>query len=177
MRDAAATDAVAQIKADAIRAAWYDPKTGEDDHGRAPKDTSRVERAKASHNGVTKDKIRQAAKSEEHVARMLGGKVSEHIEHNSPADVTVHAGGRLHGIEVKTLLPGAKRDKITVHPSSRERKERWARANKATMHMVAVDTRKGGRDIYYRRGVGSYRLKGMTKVSSGQHLHELLRSK
>ena len=177
VRNTSAKMAAEELKQQLIRGLWYDKEKGYDDHGReGEKDAARSARAKASHNGVTKEKIRLSARSEQHVAQMVGGRVNELEQHNHPADVTVHHEGKLHGIEVKTILPGAKRDKITVHPSSRQRKEKWAKANKATMHMVAIDTRGGKKDYYYRKGVGSYRLGGMTRVKNAAHLKELLAS-
>lgn len=155
-----------------LRAAWVDPKTGIDDHGRDP---NKVKLAKASHKPVTKEKIRNASKSEQQVAKMIGhgAKVNEREEHNHPADISVKVGSKLHGIEVKRIEPGAKNDKVTVHPSSRQRKEDWAKTNKAALHLVAHDTRKGSQ-FYYRFHVGAYRLKGMIPVKSGAHLHQLV---
>lgn len=163
-----------------LRVAWLDPKTGVDDHGRLPKETrdrNKVALAKASHVPATAAKQRWAEGNERTVSSMLGGKGTDD---NSPTDVTTTLDGQKHGVEVKTLLEG-KRDKITMHPDSLKRKETWGRRNKAELHTVVFDDRKAfgttgysGHRIYYRRGVGSYHLKGMTKVRSTQHLKQLM---
>jgi hypothetical protein len=78
-----------------------------------------------------------------------------------------HPGGRSL-IEVKTILPGAKNDKITMHKSSLGRKDKMLRQKEnrdARSHTVAVDTRGDHPVYYHREGLGSFRLAHMTKSS------------
>ena len=181
----AAGEATAKRLVKRLRVAWYDPKTGTDDHGRgprendrrSPKDAQKVSAAKASHKPSTAEKQRWAEGNEKTVASMTGG---QGTDDNSPADVTTTINGKKHGVEVKTMVDNAN-NKITMHPSSRERKEKWGRQHNATMHTVVLDDRKAfgtkgysGHRIYYKRGVGSFRLKNMTKVKSSNHLRQLM---
>lgn len=160
---------------------WVDPKTGIDDHGRGPnRDARRVANAKATHKPSTAAVQRWAEANQQTVVRMTGGKETDD---NKPTDVNVKIGNVLHGIEVKTLLH-AGNDKITVHPKSRRRKEAWARRNNGVLHTVVLDDRKAfgskgdsGHRLYYRRGVGAFRLHTMTKVRSTGHLKELMTAK
>ena len=70
-----------------------------------------------------------------------------------------------HAIEVKTIVKGAN-PKITMHPSSRARKMEYAKKNNMTTHTVVYHNPSN--TIYYKSGVGSYRLSGMQKVSSSE---------
>ena len=99
----------------------------------------------------------------------------------------VTVGKTEHGIEVKTLLDNGN-DKITMHPSSRRRKEAWARKRGRRIHTVITDDRDtfeggthaqqySGHRMYYRRGVGAFRLKGMTPVRDAKHLLELMQAR
>lgn len=110
--------------------------------------------------------LRHALASEVIVARMVQGK---HVgADNNVIDVIA---GR-HGIEVKTIIRGGI-DKITVHPRSRRRKERWSAKTGKALHTVVIDDRKARR-MYYRSGVGAFRLHTMTPVRSASHLRSLL---
>lgn len=127
---------------------------------------------------------RRAEENEKIIARMVGGRVLEGasdsrgvMQRNAPVDVVTNFGGRKQGIEVKTLL-NQKNDKLTVRKDAGEKKTFWGNSNHASVHIVAVDNRPGkGGQIYYRRGHGSFRLAGMTKVESAAHLRELLSEK
>jgi hypothetical protein len=161
---------------------FYSEDQPRDDHGRwtsggESKLSDRAQRALASHKPSTAEKQRWAEKNEAAVAKMLGGKTTDD---NNPADVTAKSGGQLHGVEVKTLLDN-KNDKITVHPESRARKEAWAKADGARLHTVVFDDRNrfgtsghSGHRLYYREGVGAFRLAGMTPVRDAAHLRSLV---
>jgi len=152
-----------------FKAAWFDPHTGVDDHGRGP--STRSERAKTSHVPMTKEKLASAIGHERDVVAAIGG---EHIGGNKPVDVVIRSGGRItHAIEVKAIF--GKRDKITMHGPSLARKEKFATKNKAEAHTVAIDTRGRTPVYYHRAGFGSYRLHSMTKATSISHLHKLVR--
>lgn len=162
-----------------LRAAWYDEKTGIDDHGRGQKG-DKASRAKETYKPSTAAKQQWAEKNEQDVVRMTGGKSTGD---NKPTDVNVKIGRKQHGVEVKTMLDNGN-DKITMHPSSKARKEAWAKKNGATLHTIVIDDRKAfgspkdsGHRIYYRRGVGSFRLHTMTKVTSDSHLKQLMAEK
>jgi hypothetical protein len=83
---------------------------------------------------------------------------------NEPMDVLVNARGQLHGVEIKALIDN-NHDKITMHPESRRRKERWVRKNKAKGHTVAVDTRTKTPTYYYKKGFGAFRISNMERVT------------
>ena len=137
------------------------------------KDRAKAAAATQSYVPVSMDSRAHAAASEHAVARMVGGAKTDD---NDPMDVVGTSNGRKFGVEVKTLTAQSN-DKITMHPESKDRKEAWGRKNKATLHTVAWDKRNGANDIYYRSGVGSYRLKGMTKVKNAAHLRQLMEIK
>ena len=141
---------------------------------------ARVERALRTHKPATARKQRWADRSEKDIVRMLGG---ERTGDNDAVDVVVRAGGKVAGVEVKTILDNGN-DKITMHPDSRVRKEAWARSNHATIHTVVIDDRNrfgssgwSGNRLYYARGVGAFRLTAMTPVRDIPHLRELLKER
>jgi len=120
----------------------------------------RIKRAKDSHKPATVDIQRQAEANEARLAKVVKGKTSGD---NKPFDVVVGTEKNpRHLIEVKTIVRG-KNNKITMHPDSLRRKKAFAaRFPKAKVHTVVFDDRVG--KIYYREGVGSFRLKGMVEV-------------
>jgi len=119
-------------------------------------ETSRAERARASYKPATA-KVQRTAEANEHkLAMALGGSAQAD---NSAFDVMV---GEKHGIEVKTIVRG-KNDKITMHPESLQRKIEFAASNKIEAHTVVFDHRNS--KIYYREGVGSFRLKYMKEIN------------
>lgn len=143
----------------------------------------RVARAKATYRPATRANQQRAYESERMVTGMVGGK---NLPDNEPMDIITTHAGAVHGVEVKTFID-QKNDKVTCHKESRERKERWAKANKATLHTVIIDRRNEHKDpairklysghrVYYYRGVGSPRInmKGVTKVTSASHLRALM---
>jgi hypothetical protein len=146
--------------------------------GREPKARSEISKRALKHfKPIYAEAQRHAENNELHVRKMVGG---TRTEDNLPVDVEVKINGRLHGIEVKTMINNTD-DKIKVRTDARERKEQWARDNKATVHTVVIDDRKkfgherySGHGLYYRRGAGSFRLQNMTKVTSASHLRRLM---
>jgi hypothetical protein len=152
---------------------FYDPA-----QPRAPKGSSaggkwvggKVSRALATYKPSTREMQRAADAQEAHVAQALG--FNQHGD-NDPVDVSGELNGKRPAVEVKTFISN-KNDKVTVHPDSLRRKTRWARANKAQLHTVVVDLRSGRQELYYRRGVGSFRLGSLTPVTSAGHLKALV---
>lgn len=184
VRDAAGTASVKQLTQE-LRVA-YNPDQPRDEKGEfsgttgEKKDRNKVAKARASHKPATAEKQRWAEGNQASVASMTGGKPTEGQE---PMDIIGRVGNQKYGIELKTILEG-RNDKVTVHPSSKALKDKWARKTNATTHMVVMDDRKlfgakgySGHRIYYRSGVGSYRLHTMTKVKSSSHLKQLLSGK
>lgn len=122
-------------------------------------DPVRSERARNSYNRADATKQRIADRTEVEVADELGGK---RIGDNQPFDVVV--GGT--GIEVKTIVD-AKVGKITMRRECRLRKLDEARKAGLTKVVTVVkDVRGASPQYYYKEGVGSFRLSGMTPVSS-----------
>lgn len=155
-----------------LRAAWTD-REGFDDHGRAVKDNEKVARAKASYVPQTKEKTAKAAAQEHLIAKAIGG---QHIGGQSAFDIHHEdRNGRIeHATEVKSVF--GTRDKITMHGSSLERKEKLAEKHGATKHTIAVDMRGKSPTYYYARGFGSFRLGSMQRTSL-KGLKKLIHSK
>ena len=69
------------------------------------------------------------------------------------------------------MFPGVKNNKITMHPESRVRKEKFARKEKMKSYTVIVDRRDNS--IHLAEGVKSFRLgKGNVKQVSLSELRE-----
>lgn len=84
-----------------------------------------------------------------------------------PFDVLTPDGN--HAIEVKTMINNSN-DKITMRASALSRKMSWAIRNKAMPHTVVLDMRNGvsyPTAVYYRPGVGSFRVSSMKLLSNG----------
>jgi len=111
-----------------------------------------------------------ADKSERYVAAMLNG---DRTADNLPMDTVVKFGGKTYGVEVKTIMDNDN-SKITMHKESLERKLKWAHSNRASLHTVVVDVRHGEPKMFYRHGVGSFRLHTLTPVNDGNHLRQLM---
>ena len=126
----------------------------------------RSDRAKRSHKPSTVLKQRRGYKEQAFIAQITGGKDTK-LE-NHPFDVLFGAakdgkkGG--HGAEVKTIMDN-NNDKITMHSSSRKRKEAYAKKNGLTMHTIGVDVRGKNKKYYYKKGVGAFRLSAMERVT------------
>lgn len=120
----------------------------------------RTERSLKSYNPATKEKQEQAAKYEETVAKLINGK---NLDDHEPFDVIKGQ----HAVEVKTIISG-KNPKITLHPDSLERKNKFLRKEKMTGHTVVIDARGPKPVYYYRSGVGSFRLDNMQTVKPAE---------
>ncbi len=118
---------------------------------------SKSDAAKRTHKPSTARKQRRGEAEQKRLSGAVDGKDTGD---NEAFDVLV---GR-HAVEVKTVIDNDN-DKITVHPDSRRRKEKYASENGLEMHTVAVDVRGGRRMYYHKPGVGAFRLGGMEKVS------------
>lgn len=104
-----------------------------------------------------------AEANEKILASVLGGKSYNDTE---PVDILVKTGGRLIGIEVKTLLY-QKSDKLTMNHGAIPRKLKWQKKTGAELYTVAIDSRNPKNvTCYVRPGVGSWDLKYMAKVGS-----------
>jgi hypothetical protein len=128
-----------------------------DTRGRGRKDkeqSDRIARATASYNPVTRDKVQRAIENERRVAKAIGGEMTPH---KHPFDVLKEK----LSIEVKTIFPGAKNDKITMHGPSLERKENFISENKIRkVFTVIIDERESIPRVYVAKGLGSFRLEG-----------------
>lgn len=124
------------------------------------KTEARSDKAKSTHKPSTRAKQLRAAKFESLVTKAIGGK---RLEDNEPFDVVK---GR-NAVEVKAILEG-KNPKITMHGSSLSRKRTAIRRDKLFAHTVAIDARGTAPVYYYRRGVGSFRLSSMERVTKSE---------
>lgn len=120
---------------------------------------------------------RHAERNELFVRGMVGG---TRTNDNLPVDVITRIGGRVKGIEVKTMINNSN-DKITMRSDAIARKDKWGAQNHASVHTVVIDDRGrlgnrgySGHRLYYAKGSGSFRLSGMTRVKDAAHLKELL---
>ena len=143
-----------------LRKAW-------DERGRG-----RSERAKETYVRQTSARWHVAAMSEQLVAKAVGGHSTGMTDHKwNPFDVIK---GKV-GVEVKTLLPGAKNDKITMHPKSRRRKlEEAEKMGFKKAYTVAIDLRADKAVVYIKKGLGSFRLGSMTNVGSFKGLRQYI---
>ncbi len=128
--------------------------------------SSRAQRAKESHKTSTATVQRQAEGNEPKVAQAIQGKQTED---NDAFDVL--KGN--NAVEIKTIVRG-KNDKITMHPTSLAKKEKFAEDHKLTTHTVVFDDRN--QKIYYKQGLGSFRLRNMQSISSLSDLQGMIKS-
>lgn len=119
---------------------------------------------------MTADKHKQAMKVQGKVARALGG---YETNDNKPFDVYV---GQKAAIEVKAIIDQTN-DKITMNARAIRLKNDAIEKNGLTAFTVAVDIRGGSTKIYYRQGIGSFRLGSMTPVNSWRGLRNAIYSK
>jgi hypothetical protein len=127
--------------------------------------SARAIRAKQTHKTSTAAVQRQAESNEPKVAAaIIGGKQTGD---NDVFDVL----SKGNGVEVKTIVRG-KNDKITTHPPSLARKVAYAEENNIQSHTVAFDDRNN--KIYYKKGVGSFRLSSMKEIDLGD-LREIIK--
>lgn len=170
----------------------------------APKKLSRAERAKKSHKESSSPVQRHGEAQERKLAQAIKGQWFP--KKNAPFDVEARrrrgSTTYLHAFEHKTLVHNSK-DKITMHPPSRRRKEYDAAMHyhktgemKIT-HTIIRDDRDiweggkhkqhfSGNKLYHRHGVGAYRVRNdkgelnMTPVRGGgktptAHLEKIMR--
>lgn len=109
------------------------------------------------------------------------------LRDNEPIDTMVLRHGRVaHGVELKTLVDN-KANKITMKTSAMQRKADWVKEHGVPFHTVVFDDHKvfnaGGQDVhgpqsdrqmYYKRGFGSFRIPAMHPVRDMAHLNELM---
>lgn len=132
--------------------------------GRHAQLSDRAKRALETYVPVNSAKIQLALESQTLIASAIGGTVTRD---NAPFDVVK---GK-NAIEVKTIFPGVKNNKITMHPESRVRKEKFARKEKMKPYTVIVDRRDNS--VHVAEGVKSFRLgKGNVKQVSLSELRE-----
>lgn len=131
-------------------------------------DAEKVARALAAYKPSTKEKQDLASAAERKVAEMIGTKPTGD---NLPVDAVLKVGKSTYGVEVKSVSDNSN-SKITMHPESLARKVAWGRSNHASLHTVVVDTKTN--TVYYRKGVGSFRLHTLTQVDSAVHLRTLM---
>lgn len=124
------------------------------------RESSRSTLAKRSHIPQTKRKYGLTKTHEAEVAEAFGGKTSRN--QNSAFDV--YLPGK-HVVEVKTIVEG-KRDVITMHPQSLLTKKLEAFEHGYVPHTLVFDKRKGKEAVYYKEGLGSFRLGSMEKLDS-----------
>lgn len=152
----------------------------------APKLSATAERAKANHKMVDKGIQRYAEEhNEPAMAKALGG---TSLPNGEPIDVAIPGPGGTpaHGVELKTMVDNT-RNKIDMNTYAQVRKIEWERENGATFHTVVLDDQKvynangegkhdpSQRRMFYRRGVGSFRVEGMHEITGGmKELKELM---
>lgn len=126
--------------------------------------TLKHDRALMHYIPTTKADHANADASEQMVRDAVGGK---RTADNMPFDVL--SGNGKHAIEVKSMLHQSN-DKITMRKAALDRKYNWAAKNNATAHTVVLDMRNGvttPHAVYYRKGVGSFRISSMTPLPNG----------
>lgn len=120
---------------------------------------SRTERAKRSHKPVTAEKYALTKLNEKRLAKAMKGVTSAEVT----AAFDVITKNAL--IEVKTIVESAN-DKVTMHQSSRLRKLAVSETLEKPCYTVVFDERNGSSRIYWKEGVGSFRLGSMNLIGS-----------
>lgn len=148
-------------------------------HATGRKDQDRADRAKASYVAQTRERFRIASLNEGIVAAAIGGVRTGMIDGKwYPFDVVIDKKGKLKtGVEVKTILPGAKNNKLTMHKPCLIRKRAEAIKGKyKQVYTVAVDMRTANSiGVYYKKGLGSFQLGSMTDVGSFANLKKYIK--
>ena len=135
--------------------------------------SAKAARAKGSAKLTDRAVQQEADNAERAMAKDIGG---ASFKNSEPVDIVVtgKSGAIEHGIEHKYMHDNAN-SKITMNKYAQVRKAVWEQSNQATFHTV-VETPKG--EVFYRRGVGSFRVGGMHKVEGGKSgLKKLLATK
>lgn len=159
---------------------------GKEKKGGPTKASAKAMAAKQAHVYVGKDIQRY---SEEHNEPKLAAKLKGKSDpDNNPADVEIGDGPvKAHGVELKTWVVG-KNAKITMKGSAIAKKQEWQKRNPgAHFHTVVFDDRKvynakgkgkhgdeKDRQMYYRRGYGSFRVGTMHPVKDYEELQRLI---
>lgn len=115
----------------------------------------------------------------QYLSKQKGVEVVKSAE-NKPLDNVLKVNGKLHGVEVKTMIT-VKSDQVTVRKDAMERKVQWAKEEKAKLHMIIYDDRHttrpdkySGHPMYYYPGSASPRVGAMVKVTSATQLVRLI---
>lgn len=165
---------------------------GKEKRGESPKEktplSEKAKKAKETSRYVGADVQRY---SEEHnemkFAKQIGGVA---LRDNEPVDVIVHEDGVVkHGVELKTMFDN-KQAKVYMKREAMQKKRAWMKKNHADFHTVVFDDQKvynakgegqhgpdSDRGIYYKRGVGSFRVSAMQKVKGVKELRQLMEMK
>jgi len=134
----------------------------------------RAQRALKTYNPVTAEKVHIASRNEDRVAKLLGEEqTSKPGGYQPPFDVLTKGK---QGVEVKTIISpkGIRAIKITMHPESLERKMKEAKQlGLRGTHTVVIMQSTG--DVYYKKGLGSFRLNSMEKLSKLEDLKRKIR--
>ncbi len=112
---------------------------------------------------------------------------------SKPFDDTRRSAGRLNGVEMKTKVNSDDTDtgnRVWMKAHALRLKDEWANKPGRMAHTVVFDHRDrakdeqghfignkeawSGHEIYYKRGVGKYRLKSMYKVKDLAELDRLI---
>lgn len=140
--------------------------------------------------------------NEAEIAKQIGSGAKS-MDDNEPHDIQVRLSGKLHGIELKTMVSN-KSDKLTMKRSAMERKAAWEKKNKGVFHTLVLNDEdvipgktiqekskalhrlleagddKGfdfsKRKMFYRRGYGSFRVRNMHEIKDVKELRKLLRA-
>ena len=140
---------------------------------RKQKDPARQAAAKKNYNPTCAKEKRYSAEQEKDLAAKIG---AEHWGDNKAFDMIV-PGKAL--VELKVKPPGKlSKNSITIHPRSRENKEKMSRKMKLKWFTVAFDDRQGkeNRKIYWCQGA-CYHLRNMNQVSSIEELAQVVGGK
>ena len=145
------------------------PGSGRHPEGKEKPLSQRAQTAKDTYKPVTTERRQLATRNERMITKAVSGIATMD---NSPFDVIVR--GKF-GIEVKTLVDQTN-DKITMHPESLARKVASAKKLGLTStYTVAVDMRTGKPQIYYKSGLGSFRIGSMTPLKSIANLKQVIK--
>ena|ERR1700734_375280 len=147
------------------------PGSGEYIHKKGPEKekplSDRAQRALTSYVAQTKGKSRIAKLNELLVAKYVKG---QGTPDNKPFDVLT----KKVGIEVKTIFPGVKNEKITMHPASLARKVKAQKELGVKPWTVVLDMRSK-LDVYIKPALGSFRLGSMQRIESIKALGKYIR--
>jgi hypothetical protein len=132
--------------------------------------SDRAQRALATYVPQTKGKSLIAKLNETLVAKYVKG---QWLADHEPFDVLMKNAG----IEIKTIFPGAKNDKVTMHQDSLARKiQDMKDKGFKKAWTVAIDMRDMKKmDVYVKPSLGSFRLGSMQKIESIKDLGKYIK--